>query len=138
MATTVDSAINALVDEATTATSLDWLVIDKFNGSSFVTSKIRPTVLGKNVANADLTATGNRSHNFDNFSLEFNKLKDFTLSSTVAPPLGNASFNFNGNGTTSADVVERVKGGTNVIRESYGDKSQRFYGDVFIGSISVF
>lgn len=138
-----DKRISDLPVKGLPLDATDLLVISEDDGAGGYTSKsiTGQDILdatgggGSNMANADLLATGNRSHDFDNFYLRFFDVKDFSVSSSVAPTLGYASFNVNGYGTSSADVIERVKGGTNVIRESFGDKSQQFYGSTGINTI---
>jgi hypothetical protein len=131
MPTTTDSAINALVDEATSTTTLDWFVLDKWDGSQYVTSKIKPeNVGGKNFANANLTLTANRSHDGDSNRMTMAKFKDFTFETFIAPTVGLASLNFNGYGSSVSDLTHEFNSDGGVTMRMYGDNSSRYYGNV--------
>jgi len=137
MPTTTDSAINALVDEATSTTTLDWFVLDKWNGTEYVTSKIKPeNVGGKNFANANLTLTANRSHDGDSNRLTMAKFKDFTFETFIAPTISLASLNFNGYGSLSSDETHAFSSDNGMTAKMYGDNSARFYGNLGVNGVT--
>jgi len=137
MPTTTDSAINALVDEATATTTLDWFVLDKWDGSQYVTSKIKPdNIGGKNFANANLTLTANRSHDGNSNRMTMAKFKDFTFETFVVPTIGLASLNFNGYGTSASDETHAFSSDNGMTAKMYGDNSARFYGNLGVNGMS--
>jgi len=89
--------------------------------------------------NGDGTITTNRIVDCDNNTLSFENGTVFIFEATNAPTGGDASFNINGYGTTSSDVIERVtNGAATTIYELLGD-GQFSYGasdPSYLGSIT--
>jgi hypothetical protein len=127
-----DSKVSALVDEALSTSASDWMYVASWNGSTWDSKKIKPNnVGGKNFANANLTLTGNRSHDGDSNRLTMAKFKDMTFETFIAPTLGLASLNFNGFGSGSSDLTHQFNSDAGVIHRMYGDTSQIAYGPFY-------
>lgn len=85
-----------------------------------------------NFANADLTLTQNRIHNLDSKTLHFNNGKQIKSTVNVVQPTGEASFEETGYGSTFTDIIKIIKNGLgNKIIEIFGNKSVKFYGNVW-------
>lgn len=64
-----------------------------------------------NIMNANLTANANRTQDMNSFSMYFNNGKQFKWLNNVAPTIGEGSFDLQGYGTTSSDVLFSLKNG---------------------------
>ena len=130
-----DSKVSALVDEALSTSASDWMYIASWNGSTWDSKKIKPNnVGGKNFANANLTLTGNRSHDGNSNRLTMAKFKDMTFETFIAPTLGLASLNFNGYGSSDTDLTHEFNSDNGATMRMYGDNTSRFYGAVTMNS----
>lgn len=128
-----DSKVSALVDEALSTSASDWMYIASWNGTNWTSKKIKPdNVGGKNFANANLTFTGNRSHDGDSNRLTMAKFKDMTFETFIAPTLGLASLNFNGFGNSASDLTHEFNSDAGVTMRMYGDNSSTYYGSVLM------
>lgn len=83
---------------------------------------------GENFASADLTFSGDRTHDLDGFNMSWINMKEFSSQSISAPSLGNSSFHFMGFGTLDTDVTHRFSSSTGVSAELYGDHGVKFFG----------
>ncbi len=132
-----DSKVSDLVDEALSTSASDWMYIASYNGVDWDSKKIKPdNVGGKNFANANLTLTGNRSHDGDSNRLTMAKFKDFTFETFVAPTIGLASLNFNGYGTLASDETHAFNSDNGVTAKMYGDNTVKFFGLVGVNGMS--
>ena len=103
------------------------------DGSDFTTSDLTGPVgptAGPIFYVADGQLSGNRVVDQNGNTITFNNNSVFIVSSSIAPSGGNGSFTLDGYGTLSTDLVEKISSDAGVLRESYGDKSQRFFGPV--------
>jgi len=130
-----DLPITGLPEASTPVSGNDRLVVAKeISPGVFETQQTpsenlnSPNFLSQNLVNT----TGNKSHDFGEFDMLFGKVKTFTAQATVAPTGSNASFNFRGFGTSLSDIQFRESSQLGVIREGYGDRSQKFFGDTVI------
>lgn len=131
-----DSKVSALVDEALSTSASDWMYIASYNGVDWTSKKIKPdNVGGKNFANANLTLTGNRSHDGNSNRLTMAKFKDMTFETFIAPTLGLASLNFNGYGTSDTDLTHEFNSDNGVTMRMYGNNTSRYYGDVYMNAL---
>jgi hypothetical protein len=132
-----DSKVSDLALEATTTSASDWMYIASFNGTTWDSKKIKPNnVGGKNFANANLTLTGNRSHDGDSNRMTMAKFKDFTFETFIAPTIGLASLNFNGYGSSISDETHAFNSDNGVTMKMFGDNSSIFYGVVTMEAIT--
>lgn len=130
-----DSKVSDLVDEALSTSASDWMYIASYNGVDWTSKKIKPdNVGGKNFANANLTLTGNRSHDGGSNRLTMAKFKDMTFETFIAPTLGLASLNFNGYGSSISDLTHEFNSDAGVTMRMYGDNSLIHYGNVLMDS----
>lgn len=128
-----DSKVSDLVDEALSTSASDWMYIASYNGVDWTSKKIKPdNVGGKNFANANLTLTGNRSHDGDSNRFTMAKFKDFTFETFIAPTIGLASLNFNGYGTLASDETHAFNSDNGVTAKMYGDNTVKFFGGIGI------
>ena len=107
------------------------------DGSDFTTSDLTGPVgptAGPIFYVSDGQLSGNRVVDQNGNTITFNNNSVFVVSSSIAPSGGNGSFTLDGYGTLSTDLVEKISSDAGVIRESYGDKSQTFYGQLVMGS----
>jgi len=131
--------INQFATQKTTIPNGSWIGFDWWNGTDWDTVKILSEDFGtalatRNYLNANLLATGNRSHDHDEYDMLWGKMKTFTAQSTIAPTGANASFNWKAYGSLVSDIGIREETGAGVAREVYGDRSQKNFGDVTMDS----
>lgn len=81
-------------------------------GLEFVTDNGGST----NIMNTDLTATANRTQDMNSYSMYFNNAKQFKWINNVAPTIGEGSFDLQGSGTTSSDVLFWLKNGAGATK----------------------
>ncbi len=130
-----DSPINLFGTQKTTIPIGSFFGFDWWNGSAFETVKILSedlkTALGvENMATANLTLTGNRSHDAASFRFTLGKAKDITLESFISPTLGIASINLNGYGNLVSEVTHRFNASGLAVAEMYGNRTTRFFGGI--------
>ncbi len=136
-----DSAINGFAVQENTVPNNSFFGFDWFDGIGWQTVKILSEDLAAqlgayNMANANLTLSGNRSHDADSYTWTLGKAKDITLEAFIAPTLGRASINLNGFGSTAADVTHRFKAsGGATIAEMYGDLGAKFNGSIGVNIV---
>lgn len=87
-------------------------------------------VTDTNLANSDLQQTSDRTYDGYNFSLGFEGMKNMYFNTPIAPPLGLASYEFIGYGTTVGSVTHRMGSILGPAFELSGNLSARFYGTV--------
>lgn len=87
------------------------------------------SLASENLGNTDLVSTGNRTFDANGFTLDWIGLTQEKKTASAPPLIGNASFEWKGNGTTSADKIATFKNGAgSAIVEMFGDKNTIFYG----------
>ncbi len=69
-----------------------------------------------NVMNTDLTAAADRSQNMNSNSMSFTNGKQFKWLNNVAPTIGEGSFDLEAYGTTSSDIIFRLKNGSSAVK----------------------
>lgn len=127
--------ITGLPEAITEVSGNDRLVVAKEISPGVFETQQTPAenIYSKNYLNANLiNSTGNRSHDHGEYDMLWGKIKTFTAQATIAPTGSNASFNWRGYGTSSSDLQIQESSQLGVIREAYGDQSQKFFGDTVI------
>lgn len=128
--------ISELTPKGASIEPTDLIEISESDGlGGYVTKSISGSnLLDTNIYNTDGTLSSNRTVDCDGNTLSFENGTVFIFEALNAPTGGDASFNINGYGTTSSDVVHRISSQLSVITESYGDGSTVIYGNTSIGS----
>lgn len=93
--------------------------------------------LSKNFANANLTATGNRSHDFNNFSLEIKKCSQIKFEVSSAPPTSEAAVKITGYGASSSDISFQLLTNVGTAISVFGDLTTKFHGKVYVNTASL-
>jgi hypothetical protein len=75
-----------------------------------------------NFANGNLSLTSDRTHDFASKQMTWDNVKQFKLIATVAPPISEASFRFQGSGNTISDRIATFFNGS-------GQEAFRINGD---------
>lgn len=85
-----------------------------------------------NFALNDLVFSGNRVHDLDSNTVFYNNAKQIKSNVNVIQPIGEASYEEKGFGNTDLDLIKRVRNGADeLIFEIRGDRSSKFYGNVW-------
>lgn len=134
--------INQYPNEAVSLVGTDLFDIDKDMGagvwlshklkfSTLITEIGANSTFGENIGNTNLVLTNNRVLDCATNLFWWKNVSTFIAESGSSPSLGNASYNFKGSGSTSADELFRVKNGagTSVVRV-FGDGFADFSGNV--------
>lgn len=100
-------------------------------------STININLSANTIYSGDGTLAGNRTVDANGYQLQISNAGVFIVDSSFAPSGGNGTFTLNGYGTSGSDLVEKISSDSGVIRESYGDKNQRFYGYVNFNSFNT-
>jgi len=98
-------------------------------------STINIDLTGETLYTGDGTLNSDRVVDCGTYTLKFTRNNGVTLQTSVAPTGGDASFNVIGNGSSGGSIIETIKNGSgNLIRQSYGDKTNIFFGTTSVGA----
>lgn len=79
------------------------------------------SVLGKNFFTSDGTATGHRTHDFDNFNLQISDIANFTITANTNWQFGTTANDINISAITGLGMSIATTGGSNFISVSSGN-----------------
>lgn len=130
--------INQFTLQKTDTPDGSYFGFDWFDGTEWQTAKILSedlaAALSKNFANANLTATGNRSHDFNNFSLEIKKCSQIKFEVNSAPPISESAVKITGYGSSSSDISFQLLTNVGTAFSVFGNLTTKFNGKVYVNT----
>lgn len=67
---------------------------------------------GDNMATADLTFSGSRTHNVNSFNIDFVNMRGLNMEAVSAPSLGYASYTYEGYGSGASNIIAEWRNGS--------------------------
>jgi len=97
----------------------------------------KSSVLNTDFSKNNLQFDDNRIHDLNSKTVHYNNAKQIKSTVNVIQPIGEASFEEKGFGSTITDVIKRIfNGASEKIVEIFGNKSVKFYGNIWSNGLS--